>query len=412
MKAITTILLSVTYYFSFGQCDNRYFDPIFDSVTTTTVEYSSVYNLDVDIFQPVGDTFSERPLIIFAHGGAFYTGNKESGTMVSLCTDFARRGYVTASIQYRLAGSLFDLLDSTVAIDIVVKAVSDGKASIRFFRDSHANGNPYGIDPNQIYSGGNSAGGVLFAHAAVVDSSEVSGYVETAFNNNGGIEGNSGNPGYNSQVKAVVNLAGAINQKAWIDSSDPAIVSCHGTLDATVPYNCGDPLTSITQGLVDVVDLCGGGKMQERIDQVGGVGALRTFWESDHVPWSVIAEDYDLMFEFVRDFLYQSLDCSGGQITLKSDTVNYVKDTLTSITGIESIETTIYPNPASGNINIELANQEDVEIAIVNLSGQLMLKEVIIGSHELDVSTLAEGIYIIEVKSGSKKMFHKISIVR
>ena len=46
----------------------------------------------MDVYTPDGDTYTERPLIIFAHGGSFYAGDKNNPTMVSLCESFAKRG--------------------------------------------------------------------------------------------------------------------------------------------------------------------------------------------------------------------------------------------------------------------------------------------------------------------------------
>ena len=44
--------------------------------------------LDMDIYQPSNDTTTNRPLLIFAHGGAFVAGNKNNPT--SLCEAFQR----------------------------------------------------------------------------------------------------------------------------------------------------------------------------------------------------------------------------------------------------------------------------------------------------------------------------------
>src|SRR4051812_16386227 len=106
-----------------AQCsDGRYLDYIFP-VTMTTVTYSLPYSLQMDIYQPTGDTSSARPLIILAHGGSFISGTKsDDPTIDSLCKRFAERGYVTASIDYRLS-TLISMVsaDSTQAINEVVK---------------------------------------------------------------------------------------------------------------------------------------------------------------------------------------------------------------------------------------------------------------------------------------------------
>ena len=133
----------------FGQ-NTRYLDDVFNSVNKTTLEYSSVYGLDMDVYEPVGDSETNRPLIILAHGGSFDAGSKENPTMVTLCESFARKGYVTASIQYRL-GNVFDMLDSLSMINVVMKALSDAKSAVRYFRMDAAGANSFNINSNMIF---------------------------------------------------------------------------------------------------------------------------------------------------------------------------------------------------------------------------------------------------------------------
>ena len=95
----------------------------------------------MDIYTPAGDSCSNRPLLIFAHGGTFIFGSKSNPTMVDLCESFAKKGYVTASINYRLAGDIVGFIqqftfytDTESAYEVVLNAVMDGKAAIRYFR--------------------------------------------------------------------------------------------------------------------------------------------------------------------------------------------------------------------------------------------------------------------------------------
>ena len=156
MKKILFFIFSLTSFHVYAQCDGRYESEIFSSVSVVEVEYTDVYDwsffnsgLDMDVYTPDGDTYTERPLIIFAHGGSFFTGNKNNPSMISLCESFAKRGYVTASIQYRLA-SVLNLTDSMYMLQTVINGISDAKAAVRYFRkDAAINGNIFGIDPDQ-----------------------------------------------------------------------------------------------------------------------------------------------------------------------------------------------------------------------------------------------------------------------
>lgn len=53
---------------------------------------------------PSNDTFPKygRPLMIIIHGGAFIAGSKDDFIQQRMLKEFAKRGYVTASINYRL----------------------------------------------------------------------------------------------------------------------------------------------------------------------------------------------------------------------------------------------------------------------------------------------------------------------
>ena len=99
MKRILFLLAALLTVQVVAQCDGRYESEIFSTVSVTEVEYTDVYDwgpfnsgLDMDVYTPDGDTYSERPLIIFAHGGSFYAGDKNNPAMVSLCESFAKRG--------------------------------------------------------------------------------------------------------------------------------------------------------------------------------------------------------------------------------------------------------------------------------------------------------------------------------
>jgi acetyl esterase/lipase len=51
-------------------------------------------NLLLDIYFPKGDSESDRPLILIAHGGNFLGGSKTGIDVKPLAQDWARMGYV------------------------------------------------------------------------------------------------------------------------------------------------------------------------------------------------------------------------------------------------------------------------------------------------------------------------------
>jgi acetyl esterase/lipase len=99
--------------------------------------------LMMDIARPAGD--GPFPAVICIHGGGFRAGNR-SGYR-ALIPRLAERGYVAATVSYRLA-----------PLHPFPAAVVDVKEAVRFLRK---NARKYRIDPARIGAMGASAGGTL-----------------------------------------------------------------------------------------------------------------------------------------------------------------------------------------------------------------------------------------------------------
>jgi acetyl esterase/lipase len=111
--------------------------------------------LQMDVYFPKQPSDSPMPLVIYVHGGAWNSMDKSMKTYVLGIDDLLARGYVFASIDYRLAPKFK-----------WPAHIQDVKCAIRHFRAKAAK---YNIDPNRIGIGGESAGGQLAALAGVTD---------------------------------------------------------------------------------------------------------------------------------------------------------------------------------------------------------------------------------------------------
>ncbi len=233
-----------------NQSDNlqRYDSQIFETITITKeVRYGANVTLNgattalfMDIYQPENDTEINRPLIVLAHGGSFISGDKSD--LSEIASFLAKAGYVVASINYRL----LDVTPTQLAFkQVVINAVVDMKAAVRFFNKDAGTTDTYKIDTNNIFIGGYSAGAITALQYAYVNSdSELITIGGSTFvdyvNSKGGLEGGSGNETYSSSVKGVINISGALFNKNFINSSEPSLYSIHGTDDVVVPYLNGD----------------------------------------------------------------------------------------------------------------------------------------------------------------------------
>lgn len=222
-----------------AQTPIRYLDQVFSEVQVNKgIVFGSNINLDgqiqellLDFYQPVGDALSFRPLLIWIHGGAFVGGKRSDLKAQVMGNEFAKRGYVVASIDYRLG-----VVDSSniAFIEAMLRATQDSKAAIRFFRRYAS---LYGVDTTHIFVAGSSAGGITALLTAYWDQEELPATVDQA--RWGELEGSSGNAGYSSIVHGVLNCWGGIADTNWIDAGEPPVAAYHGTNDSIVPYDVG-----------------------------------------------------------------------------------------------------------------------------------------------------------------------------
>ena len=251
----------------------------------------STVSLVMDIYQPVGDVVTNRPVVVVAHGGFFIGGSNDGTDVVPLCQDLARMGYVAVSISYRLGISNFFALEASLQ-EAVVRGVQDAKAAVRYLRKTHAeDGNTWGIDPERIVLGGSSAGAFIALHAAYVDDlSEIPSTVD--FNANGlsgGIEGDSGSPGYSSDLLSIFSISGAIGDVDWMSSGNTPLVSVHGTSDGTVPFGTGYvQLSGINVTIVDGSEI-----VHNQADLLGLDNCFHVFPGAGHTPHQSSTQYYD-----------------------------------------------------------------------------------------------------------------------
>jgi len=217
----------------------RYKQAIFSNIDSiTNIKYGEALNIKgekeallLDIISPTSaDTVKKRPLLIFIHGGGFKNNSKNGSFSSMLCNSFASKGYVTATIDYRLGiendGAIKDYHEA------LYRAQQDGKAAIRFFRKY---ADTYGIDTAQIFLTGTSAGSKTALAIAYMDESEIPNDIDQK--KWGSLEGESGNNGYSSKVKGVINNWGALINYKWIQKGDVPLFNIAGTMDKTVPYD-------------------------------------------------------------------------------------------------------------------------------------------------------------------------------
>ena len=183
---------------------------------------------------------ARRPAILFVHGGGWYMGERTQ--YHNEIREAASRGYVAATLTYRLAGTTPEQPAHQFPAQI-----EDVKCAIRWLRSQ---ADKYNIDPDLIGIKGSSAGGHLSLLAGVTDQNQR-------------LEGSGGSAGYSSRVQAVVNYYGPTDLSRLHASSvkvAPMLERLLGGTPAGVPnaYQLASPVSHLTPDDPPMLTIHGG----------------------------------------------------------------------------------------------------------------------------------------------------------
>lgn len=339
MKKFTFLMLILAVCMSAATAQVRYLDQIFSGASTTTTYYGNNYTVitlstlghtfpvpqRVDVYTPVGDVATNRPLIIYLSTGNFLPisvngscgGTLTDSSNVEMATRLARMGYVVAVASYRQGWRpdlTVELLRRFTLINAAYRGVQDVRSCIRFFRKTVAEqGNPFGIDPEKVVVWGQGTGGYVSLAAAylntyneILTTSDPNKFLlPTASGNipmvipayNGDIDGfppapqtvckvdaayaaatgfpvgdtlsTPQNAGYPSSFNLCVNMGGALGDSTWLDKGEVPLISFHNPTDFYAP--CGTDILNVPTptGPQAVVEVTGSCDLQSFIEQNG-----------------------------------------------------------------------------------------------------------------------------------------------
>ncbi len=296
----------------------RYLDEVFSTVTVDSnvvygqnKTYNSGFNatqqLKMNVYRPVGDTATSRPVIILMHAGSFLDGSltgfsfadKNEHCIVELCHRFAKRGYVTVSMSYRLGWNPTapdqDTKSKTI-INAVFRAMQDVKTCVRYFRNNaNQGGNVWGVNPDKVVLGGSNSGAYVALAASNLNKPaellipkvlDINGnpFIDTT--RTGNFDGYNGTQNYNNYVSdssivaidstyqpvdstwqydttwyrvgisaafnAVLALGGAVADTSLIEPGETPVIAFQGADEVLTPYNTAVVITTTLQPVIEV----------------------------------------------------------------------------------------------------------------------------------------------------------------
>lgn len=234
--------------------------------------HERAWKLDLAMPKERGDT--PRPGIVFIHGGGWRSGDKRTGSFLNGALEYAKKGYVCITINYRLTQEA-----------PFPACIEDVKNAVRWFR---ANAEKYNLDPNRIGAYGNSAGAHLVSMLGLVKKDaglegdgpyqEQSSLVQavcasatpTDFSLFPKARGGSGD-----SVAGNAELAKKSSPITYVAKDAPPFLLVHGTADTTVNVKHGDTFVAALKeaGAKDVTYLriegSGHGVFGQNADKTG-----------------------------------------------------------------------------------------------------------------------------------------------
>lgn len=189
------------------------------------------FDLDIHLFLPDSAVATKRPVIVYFSGGSWTNGSPEWAFYN--CAAYAKKGWVAASVEYRLA----DRQGTTP-----FEAVKDARSAIRWLR-KHAP--QYNIDTHKIVVTGNSAGGHLILATALAnkwnESTDDLHYSPTPnlLMVNAGVYDfiQDENTAWVSKDLRDKNTVKEISPVHLVKKGLPPMLLIHGTNDQSVPYS-------------------------------------------------------------------------------------------------------------------------------------------------------------------------------
>jgi para-nitrobenzyl esterase len=399
IRLLFVLLLATTFAFAQNNgCDGkRYIQDVFTDTTMTTVTYggTNVLGLKVDlkmtIVQPKGDVLAKRPVVLLAFGGGFVQGKRQD--MLGFCNAFAKKGFVAVTIDYRLYNYLiFGNPDSLKITPTIVQASQDMKASIRYLYKDAKTTNTFRVDTNTIIIGGVSAGAITAMLVAELDATDpIAPWLAKIIKDEGGLEGNSGNPGYSSKVKGVVNMSGALYQKEWIDKDDAPFISYHGTIDKTVAYGYGLNVYNFYGN--------GSGELHKQALKVGVPSVLVSVAGGDH------GDIYDTAGKFAAS--YANFISKMFTFTKQLACGETIVSASTAADDIDYRQVSVYPNPSNDDMTIALGENAagGYQVQVFDLTGRVVFQS---GKQNdtqyiLRKSAIGSGLFVTKVIFNDKK---------
>lgn len=385
-------------------------------VVNTNISYGLADHWYQDYPQPVLNTFDiaypdlsidpleKKPLIVLAHGGGFWGGEKEEFSYH--ISELAKSGYIAVSINYRKGwdGDPDNCGGDPLTLSQAIYfAIQDAKACLRYLVE---NASVYGIDTAAIFIGGESAGAYSMLNSAYLSQAEWDSVHPGFSEAYGDFDHADNNLETTYTVKGFLNMWGGVLDTTFCsrDEMKPTI-SFYGTSDDVIPPYDGH------------VQYC------NNYEHVNGSASLASMLTENMVPNVLHAHTMYGHEAYEDEYTTGNISCFVKSVLcdeVQTRTVNYEEadcdEALVSVQNFNKYFSAICPNPATDFALIHLPETLSVQpmIAVFDINGRQQNVQFTVSGNNLtmDITDLPSGIYEARVSGNGMVLTSRLVISR
>lgn len=363
--------------------------------TELNIQYGSalnatgvIQNLYLDIFYPTQseDSSPLRPVVVLFHGGGFQAGAKENMSYES--EEFAKRGFVAVTVDYRLEDPSDDQLGQILRI---YRADQDAQAALRWL--TH-NSDLYAIDTANIFVGGVSAGSVMSHNIIYTQQADWNTIFPLASTLLGGLYSSGNNLNTSFSIKGLYNNCGSAIGAATEPYEMTPTVSFHKVYDYVVNVDTAVEFNN---------DIYESRTMHNWLSSEGICSELTldTNYYSPNDPLESHCPFNDVSGALMRvnraSCFFKSIMCSICVTKTFEDIVDSQCSNLLSIDNPYSHKVSVFPNPARDSFTLS-GLKVNGKVTVLDIYGGQVLS--LVSSHEsenIDMLGMLNGVCFIEI---------------
>lgn len=394
-------------------CSIPFTEPLFDVQSEADIWYGNAPRFDggtdslrLNLYKPLGDGQTERPLLILIHGGGFIGGHRND--LNAVCSSIASMGWATATVSYRLGIYGTGILDPPFAYDpyeatrAAYRAMQDVKGAIRFLKERHLQDS---TSTANVLLMGFSAGAITALHAAYLDQPaekpavcNAIGDVQHFFNfyprpDLGPVDGTLNQNGMDASVLGLANMFGALIDTNYIESNaDPALYSYHQDQDPVV----GCYHQQIYWGLPL------------------GVSATYPWWYG-----SCVIDQRMQHLGFTSDrYLYHPYSGNAHElhdpVGITTESLQWMRELFCSAnTGIATNQVSstplTFPNPTIGTLTLNAPAPAKSRVQLIDSRGRILMDLALrIDQRVIDLGTPKSGLYFLRLITPEGSMVERV----